>query len=148
MDKILNAFMKIRQPKRPAPLVFAESPPDILDSPRSLERKVPERDQLMRYLRAPEKAHQLPQPEIAEEGCPSKDSGEESRLYTNFNREYLRHQMKSIKKKFGIVHNNAVQVQQAQEKRRREVHWLMQESIKNISPRQKVLPDIVHVAKA
>lgn len=82
----------------------------------------------------------------------SQDSGvtEESRLYTNFNREYLRHQMKSIKKKFstGIVHNNAVQVQQAQEKRRREVHRLMQESIKNFSPRQKVLPDIVHVTRA
>lgn len=86
MDKVLNAFMKIRQPKRPAPLVLAESPPDILDSSLSLERKVP--DQLMRYLRAPEKNHQLPQPEIAEGHREvSQESGEDSRLYTNFNRE-------------------------------------------------------------
>ena len=94
---------------------MAENPPDILDSPRSLERRAPERDQLLRYLKAPhpERASQMSQSEIPEGYRDvSQDSAvtEESRLYTNFNREYLRHQMKSIKKKFttGIVHNNAV----------------------------------------
>jgi hypothetical protein len=96
MDKIINAFMKIRQPKRPAPLALAESPPDILDSPRNLERKVPERDQLMRYLKAPipERPSQMSQPDIPEvyrDGSQESGLTEESRLYTNFNREYLRH---------------------------------------------------------